>query len=45
MVTYAKGEKTTEDKVVLTTDVHFGYARNKGNARFHHSFHQDIIFM
>ena len=43
MVTYAKGEKTTEDKVVLTTDVHFGYARNKGNARFHHSFHQDII--
>ena len=43
VVTYAKGEHTTEEKVVLTTDVHFAYARNKGNARFHHTFHQDII--
>ena len=45
VVTYAKGEHVTEEKVVLRTDVHFGYARNKGNARFHHTFHQDIISM
>ena len=43
VVTYSKREKTTEEKTVLRTDVHFGYARNKGNARFHHTFHQDII--
>jgi hypothetical protein len=43
IVTYAKGEIQTEEKVVLRTDVHFGYARNKGDARFHHTFHQDII--
>lgn len=45
IVTYAKGVRATEEKVVLRTDVHFGYARNKGDARFHHTFHQDIISM
>ena len=45
VVTYAKGVNTIEDKVVLRTDVHYGYARNKGNARFHHTFHQDIFAM
>ena len=45
VVTYAKGKNETEDKVVLRTDVHFGYARNKGDARFHHTFHQDIIML
>jgi hypothetical protein len=45
VVTYAKGVNTLEDKVVLRTDVHYGYARNKGNARFHHTFHQDIFAM
>ena len=45
VVTYSKREKTTEEKTVLRTDVHFGYARNKGNARFHHTFHQDIILL
>ena len=43
VVTYHKGVHETEDKIVLRTDVHFGYARNKGDARFHHPFHQDII--
>jgi len=43
IVTYAKGKTMTEDKVTLRTDVHFAYARNKGDARFHHTFHQDII--
>ena len=43
VVTYAKGQTTTEEKLALRTDVHFGYARNKGDARFHHTFHQDII--
>ena len=43
IVTYAKGETTEEEKLVLRTDVHFAYARNKGDARFHHTFHQDII--
>ena len=45
VITYDKGVRATEDKVVLQTDVHFGYARNKGDARFHHTFHQDIISM
>jgi hypothetical protein len=45
IVTYSKGVNTTEEKLVLRTDVHFGYARNKGDARFHHTFHQDIIAM
>ena len=43
VVAYAKGTNKEELKVTLRTDVHFGYARNKGNARFHHTFHQDII--
>jgi hypothetical protein len=43
IVTYAKGVHETEEKVTLRTDVHFGCARNKGDARFHHTFHQDII--
>ena len=43
IVTYAKGERETEEKVTLRTDVHFAYARNKGDARFHHTFHQDIF--
>ena len=45
IVTYSKGVNMTEEKVVLRTDVHFGYARNKGDARFHHTFHQDIFSM
>ena len=45
IVTYAKGEMKTEEKITLRTDVHFGYARNKGDARFHHTFHQDIILL
>ena len=43
VVTYSKGVKKTEEKLALRTDVHFAYARNKGDARFHHTFHQDII--
>jgi hypothetical protein len=43
IVTYFKGENETEEKLTLQTDVHFAYARNKGDARFHHTFHQDII--
>ena len=43
VLTYKQGKQETEEKVVLRTDVHFGYARNKGDARFHHTFHQDII--
>eukprot|EP00966_Prymnesium_polylepis_P300056 6933925-Prymnesium_polylepis.1 len=38
IVTYAKGVRETEEKVTLRTDVHFAYARNKGDARFHHTF-------
>ena len=45
IVTYANGVKAEEEKVTLRTDVHFGYARNKGDARFHHAFHEDIISM
>lgn len=45
IVTYANGVKAEEEKVTLCTDVHFGYARNKGDARFHHAFHEDIISM
>ena len=45
VVTYAKGVRAEEEKVTLRTDVHFGYARNKGDARFHHTFHQDILLM
>jgi hypothetical protein len=43
VVTYSKGVKKTEEKLALRTDVHFAYARNKGDARFHHTFNQDII--
>ena len=43
IVTYAKGERQTEEKLALRTDVHFAYARNKGDARFHHTFHRDIF--
>ena len=32
IVIYAKGETKTEEKLALRTDVHFGYARNKGDA-------------
>ena len=45
VVTYAKGVTRTEEKLTLRTDVHFGYARNKGNARFHHTFHQDVMLL
>ena len=43
VVEVSKGEVTEEEKVALTTDVYFGYARNKGDGRFHHTFHQDIL--
>jgi hypothetical protein len=43
IVTYLKGVNQTEEKLTLRTDAHFAYARNKGDARFHHTFHQDIF--
>ena len=43
VITVLKGIHKTEELLTLRTDVHFAYARNKGDARFHHTFHQDII--